>query len=83
MNKFIETDCEVIRITFVNEDKQDEPLERYILAQDLKTAINIFKAYSKDWENPILINKAEFVSTMALCDVQRISDKFNKNSEYW
>lgn len=78
MNKFIETDCEVIRITFVNEHKQDKPLERYILAQDLITAIRIFNAYSKEWENEILINKAEFVSTMALCDVQEISDKIEQ-----
>ena len=78
MNKFIETDCEVIRITFVIEDKQNKPLERYILAENLKTAIDIFEAYSKDWENLVLINKAEFVSTMALCDIQEISDKIEQ-----
>jgi hypothetical protein len=75
MNKFIEADGEIIKITFVVEDKPDEPKEHYVIAEDLKQAISILEAYTKKSANPILVNKAEYVSSLVLCDIHTISDK--------
>ena len=78
MSQFIEAEGEIIKITYVHENKQEDPIERYVIADDIKQAITIFEAFVRDAENPVLINKAELVGLLPLCNTQQIYKKTEK-----